>query len=249
MTADFDLLVIGGGMVGTCVASLAASERDLGDLRIALLEANPPAMPPPDDDVDLRVSAISRASQRILDSLGAWAKLPEQHVSPYHEMVVWDANGQPGGAASIHFSASETSEPSLGHIIENRRLQWAMSDTSAFRRVTVLRAELAGLDLESALPTVTLNDGRRITARLIIGADGAASLSRKLASIETAGWDYDQRAFVTHVRTEHSHQQTAWQRFLPDGPIAFLPLADGRFDLGMPHALAEIEAQAEAEIA
>lgn len=228
MTADFDVLVIGGGLVGTCVASLIASERELGDLRVALVEANPAGTPPQDDDIDLRVSAISRASQRILESFGAWARLPQEHVSPYAEMIVWDATGQPRGAASIHFSASETSEPNLGHIIENRRLQWAMSDSAAFRRVTVLRASLAGLELESSLPSVTLTDGRRISARLIVGADGAASLSRKLAGIDTTGWDYDQRAFVTHVRTEHPHMQTAWQRFLPDGPIAFLPLADGR---------------------
>jgi 2-polyprenylphenol 6-hydroxylase len=84
------------------------------------------------------------------------------------------------------------------------------------------------LDLDASPPVATLTDGRRITARLVVGADGAASLSRKLAGIETMGWDYDQRAFVTHVRTEHPHAQTAWQRFLPEGPIAFLPLADGR---------------------
>src|SRR5690606_13057910 len=102
VSADFDLLIVGGGMVGTCMAGLAASEPELGDLRIALLEANPPAAPP-DDEVDLRVSAISRASQRILDSIGAWSRLPAQHLSPYSEMVVWDASGQPRGAASIHF--------------------------------------------------------------------------------------------------------------------------------------------------
>jgi 2-octaprenylphenol hydroxylase len=227
VNADFDLLIIGGGMVGACMASLAASEPALDGLRIALLEANPPSAPP-DNTVDLRVSAISRASQRILDSFGAWSRLPPQHLSPYCEMVVWDASGQPRGAASIHFSASETSEPDLGHIVENRRLQWAMMESQPFRRVTVLRAELAELELEASLPTATLADGRRVTAQLIVGADGAGSLSRKLAGIETVGWDYDQRAFVTHVRTEHPHAQTAWQRFLPDGPIAFLPLADGR---------------------
>ena len=95
-------------------------------------------------------------------------------------------------------------------------------------RVTVLRAELIGLNVQEDFAVVTLADGRKVTANLVVGADGAASLSRKLAGIETAGWDYDQRAFVTHVRTEHSHGQTAWQRFLPRGPIAFLPLADGR---------------------
>jgi 2-octaprenylphenol hydroxylase len=94
--------------------------------------------------------------------------------------------------------------------------------------VTLLRGELAGLEFEDDHATAILSDGRRIEAALVIGSDGSASLSRKLAGIETAGWDYDQRAFVTHVRTEYPHARTAWQRFLPAGPIAFLPLADGR---------------------
>jgi 2-polyprenylphenol 6-hydroxylase len=92
----------------------------------------------------------------------------------------------------------------------------------------LLRGELAGLEFDQTHATAILSDGRRIDAALIIGSDGSASVSRKLAGIETSGWDYDQRAFVTHVRTEHPHTHTAWQRFLPDGPIAFLPLADGR---------------------
>jgi 2-octaprenylphenol hydroxylase len=94
--------------------------------------------------------------------------------------------------------------------------------------VTLLRAELAALDLEGELAAVTLADGRTLTAGLIVGADGANSTSRKLAGIETGGWDYAQHAFVTHLTTEHSHRQTAWQRFLPQGPLAFLPLVDGR---------------------
>ena len=142
---------------------------------------------------------------------------------------MWDAAGKPRGAGAIHFSASATSEPNLGHIVENRRLQWALYDCPPFRqRVTLLRAELAGMTLERDRAVVSLGDGRTLSAALVVGSDGAASLSRKLAGIETAGWDYDQRAFVTHVRTEHPHARTAWQRFLADGPIAFLPLADGR---------------------
>jgi 2-octaprenylphenol hydroxylase len=94
--------------------------------------------------------------------------------------------------------------------------------------VTVLRAELAGLDLLPDHARISLADGRTLTAGLAVGSDGSASLSRKLAGIETSGKDYEQRAFVTHVRTKHSHEHTAWQRFLPKGPIAFLPLVDGR---------------------
>lgn len=227
--ADFDLLIIGGGMVGACMAALAATDRELSQLRIALLEAHPPTQPPPDREVDLRVSAVSRASQRILDSAGCWSKIPQHHLSAYTDMAVWDATGRPYGPGAIHFSASATSEPDLGHIVENRRLQWAIYESAALRdRVTLLRAELSQLEFEDDRAAVTLADGRRITAGLIVGADGADSLSRKLAGIETRGWAYDQRAFVTHVGTEHSHGHTAWQRFLPTGPIAFLPLADGR---------------------
>ncbi len=228
MRPDFHIVIVGGGMVGACAAALAAADPHLAELRIAVLEAHPPASPPT-GDVDLRVSAVSRASQRILTAVGAWPLVPPQALSPYEDMIVWDAAGKPHGAGAIHFSASATSEPNLGHIVENRRLQWALYDCPPFRqRVTLLRAELAGMTLERDRAVVSLGDGRTLSAALVVGSDGAASLSRKLAGIETAGWNYDQRAFVTHVRTEHPHARTAWQRFLADGPIAFLPLADGR---------------------
>lgn len=228
MRHDFHIVIVGGGMVGACAAALAAVDPRLAELRIAVLEAHPPAAPP-QGDVDLRVSAVSRASQRILTAVGAWPLVPPQSLSPYEEMIVWDAASKPGGAGAIHFSASATSEPNLGHIVENRRLQWALYDCPPFRqRVTLLRAELAGLTLERDRAVVSLGDGRVLSAALVVGSDGAASLSRKLAGIETAGWNYDQRALVTHVRTERPHARTAWQRFLADGPIAYLPLADGR---------------------
>jgi 2-octaprenylphenol hydroxylase len=226
---DFDVLIVGGGMVGACLAASAAADGELGRLRIALLDASPPNQPPPDGDIDLRVSAVSRASQRVLASFGAWQRIAASHRSAYSEMIVWDAAGKPFGNGSIRFSASETSEPDLGHIVENRRLQWGIyTSQSLTGGVTLLRATLAGLALDDDAATVTLDDGRRVTASLVVGADGAGSASRKLAGIETRGWSYEQRAFVTHVRTEHPHRDAAWQRFQPKGPIAFLPLADGR---------------------
>ncbi|MFL6617883.1 MAG: UbiH/UbiF/VisC/COQ6 family ubiquinone biosynthesis hydroxylase [Povalibacter sp.] len=228
MKPDFDIVVVGGGMVGACLASMLGSERELADLRIALLEAKPPTLPPSPLEMDLRVSAISPASQRILESVDAWSKISASALSPYTEMTVWDAGARPHSPGSIHFSASATSEPYLGHIVENQRIQWALFETAGLRRVTLLRAELTHLDFEDERVQLTLSDGRQIGAGLVVGADGADSLSRRLAGIETDARNYEQRAFVTHVTTELPHQSTAWQRFLPAGPIAFLPLRDGR---------------------
>jgi 2-octaprenylphenol hydroxylase len=236
MTHDFDILIVGGGMVGACVAALLAQEPTLTDVRVAVLEANPPIMPPADNDIDIRVSAISRASERILTHAGAWSHIPLKYRSAYVRMCVWDAAIKATDSGALNFSANETTEPNLGHIIENRRLQWALFEAEPMRkRVTVLNAKLANLEFELDHVRVTLEDGRKLRVRLVLGADGAASPSRKLAGIATAGWKYDQFALVTHVQTEKSHQRTAWQRFTPTGPVAFLPLADGRSSIVWTH--------------
>lgn len=229
MRTDFDILIIGGGIVGACTAALAASEPGLAGIRIGLIESQPPSMPPPDEEIDLRVSAFSRASERILESFGAWSAIPAAYRGSYEEMVVWDAQGKPRGDASIHFSASITSEPNLGAIVENRRVLWAIYASRALRdRVTLLQGGVANLSFDGDAATLTLQDGRSYSTRVAIGSDGADSISRSLAGIETSSHAYSQAAFVTHVATERAHERTAWQRFLPEGPIAFLPLADGR---------------------
>lgn len=228
MRTDFHIVIVGGGIVGACTAALAAADPKLSGLRVALIDARPPSMPP-EGDFDIRVSAISRASERILSAITAWQAIGIEHLSPYHEMIVWDAAGKPGGTASIHFSASASSEPNLGHIAENRRLLWSIYSAQVFRdRVTVLQGELSKLEFEAECVALTLSDGRRYTSQLAVGSDGSDSVSRALAGIETSGHEYKQAAFVTHVRTEHPHRATAWQRFLANGPIAFLPLQDGR---------------------
>jgi 2-polyprenylphenol 6-hydroxylase len=226
---DFDAVVVGGGMVGLCVAALLARDERLAGWRIALVEPTAPR-PPADDSVDLRVSALSRASQRILGAAGAWDAIAP-HACPYERMVVWDAASTHDARDALRFDAAETGEPDLGHIAENLRVQWVLAEAPSLRGVTQLRAGLEALTFEHDSARVVLGDGRSVSAGLVIGADGGQSRTRELCGIGRAGWAYGQTAVVAHLRTERPHAHTAWQRFLPDGPIAFLPLRDGRVSL------------------
>lgn len=221
-TQTFDLVVAGGGMVGAACA-LACAGRGL---RIAVVEPRAPERAWPPGEADLRVSALSRASQRLLARLGVWGRIQTLGASPYRRMCVWDAVG--GG--QIRFDSADLGEPDLGHIVENRVTQlalWERLEQSADATL-VCPAAIAGLERGAGTTRLMLADGRQLQARLLVGADGRDSRIRELAGIRTQGWDYDQRAIVATVTPSEWHQDTAWQRFLPTGPLAFLPLAQGR---------------------
>jgi 2-octaprenylphenol hydroxylase len=240
---DFDAVVVGGGMVGLCTAALLEQDERLSGWRIAVVEPSPPRPPDP-ESLDLRVSALSRASERILQAAGAWDAIRE-YACPYSDMVVWDAATSHDARDALHFSAAETGEPDLGHIAENLRVQWELLESPELEGVTQLRAGLEALEFQADTATVVLTDGRRVSCSLVIGADGGQSRTRELCGIARAGWSYGQTAVVAHLGTERSHAHTAWQRFLPDGPIAFLPLSDGRVSLvwtTTPELAAELQA-------
>ncbi|HHM04620.1 MAG TPA: 2-octaprenyl-3-methyl-6-methoxy-1,4-benzoquinol hydroxylase [Gammaproteobacteria bacterium] len=220
--SDFDVLIVGGGMVGATVACALGES----GLRVAVVEARLPVEVGPDDEIGLRVSAISHASQHIFESLGAWPGMAARRISPYREMHVWDA----GGGGEIHFDSADLGAPALGHIIENAVIQRALWDRlEAQGRVERLcPAALGGLHRDGDGWQVALDGGRSYRTRIVVGADGAQSRVRQGAGMDTRGWNYEQRALVCVVSTERDHQATAWQRFLSTGPLAFLPLRDGR---------------------
>lgn len=218
----FDLLVVGGGMVGAAFA-LACSGKGVS---IGLVEARLPRRDWPRGEVDLRVSALSRASQRMLTRLGVWERIADLGASPYRRMHVWDGLG----GAAITFESADLGEPDLGHIVENRAIQLALWERLEQSPDLTLIAPTSIADLERRPggSRLVLGDGRLLEGRLLVAADGRDSLVRELAGIQTRGWEYDQQAIVANVRPEQWHQETAWQRFLPTGPLALLPLADGR---------------------
>lgn len=234
---DYDLIIAGGGMVG---AALACALGETG-LRIAVLEGVSLERLRPGPELDLRVSAINRAGQRLLAAVGAWPGISAWRVSPFREMRVWDATG----TGQIHFDSADLGEPLLGWIIENRVMQYVLLERARQWPTLEIRCP-ATLAAAQALTTggwqVRLSDGQEITTRLLVGADGAQSRVRQLAGIAISGWEYGQTAVVAHVRTAEPHQATAWQRFLPDGPLAFLPLHDGRCSIVWSVAPSQAEA-------
>ncbi|MGB1582111.1 MAG: UbiH/UbiF/VisC/COQ6 family ubiquinone biosynthesis hydroxylase, partial [Nevskiales bacterium] len=173
-------------------------------------------------DYDLRVSAISPASQQLLEDLGAWDIIVQQRICPYSQMRVWEADQN----TELHFSAVDAGITQLGHIIENSLIIHAL--WQCLDKVEVFcPASLRGLEIGAETARLTLDDGRQLCAALVIAADGGQSQTRQLADIGVYGRGYQQRGIVAVVKTRHSHEETAWQRFLPNGPVAFLPLANG----------------------
>jgi 2-octaprenylphenol hydroxylase len=221
---DYDVVVVGGGMVGAALACALAQR----DFSVALLEAREPAFDWDPAGHDLRVSAITRASQRLLQNLGAWQAMLDERATPYQQMHVWDR----AGFGEIHFDAADLAEPDLGHIVENRvivRALWELLEDS--RTEVLVPVRLAALDLSDGGAVLALDDGRTLNAGLVVGADGARSQVRELAGIESRGQPYDQHAVVATVRAELGNRSTAWQRFMRDGPLALLPLEQDLFSI------------------
>lgn len=212
------VVIVGGGMVG---AATACGLADLG-LTVTLIERNKPDFDWQPGDIDLRVSAINRASRHLLENLGAWQFMPIDAVIPYREMRVWD---KPDG--DIHFDSADIGEPDLGHIIQNRVIQRALWRAMQQRdSITIMSP--ASVELLEQRPSgiaLQLDEGRNVFTNLLVAADGANSQMRDMLGITVSEHDFRQHAVVATVRLANGHKETAWQRFLPSGPLAFLPIS------------------------
>jgi ubiquinone biosynthesis UbiH/UbiF/VisC/COQ6 family hydroxylase len=224
LNQSFDAIVVGAGMVGASAALMLAQK----GFSVAVLERQSLGDSgwQADAEFDLRVSAISPASQQLLSRLGVWAQVKKQRHCDYHHMCVWHEHGD----ASMNFSAEQTGSSHLGTIVENELVQAVMIEQ--LRRLNNISL-FDGFMVDSILQSdhavsVLTKEGQRLDARLLIAADGRESTVRKLTQVPAIGGTYEQTAIVANVTTELAHENTAWQRFLSTGPLAFLPLSNGQ---------------------
>lgn len=217
-----EILIAGGGPVGLAAAAALAQ----AGFEVRLFERAPPPAGFDASRADARVYALSPASLALLDRLGAGAALRAMRLSPYRQMKVWHDDPQRG----LQFSAAERGSDALGAIVEHGALAAALVQALPPGRAG-FKQEIAGVETDEEGVRLRLADGSEHRARLLVAADGPDSPLRRQLGLATVGWTYDQQALVCHLQPERSHGATAWQRFLPSGPLALLPLADGRVSL------------------
>lgn len=214
----FDVIVVGGGMVGAATAVGFA----LQGLSVAVIEGKAPKPYEADEAIDLRISAIGCASVRLLERLGAWKHAQQMRHTPYRRLETWE---QPG--SEVLFDAQSLGLPELGFMLENRVLQLALwqqmqqHDNLTLFCPDKLRQLKHNADQSWSLELVS---GQQLFARLVVAADGANSLVRQQAGIGIDGWQYRQNCMLINVETQSQDLDVTWQQFFPSGPRAFLPL-------------------------
>ena len=225
LNCDFDIVIVGAGAIGSAMASLLSQINHQGQspLKIALIESQPaPAFRV--EKVDPRVAALTEKTRSIFQQLGVWDAVKAKRASAYQAMNVWDAEG----TGRITFDCRQVQQPNLGHIVENSALVSSLMEHIEQQPNIELfcPSTITDYSVGDDVLTISLNSGQTFACQLLIAADGANSAVREYFQFATKQWDYQQKAIVTTIYTEQSNQQTAWQRFMPTGPLALLPLDD-----------------------
>jgi len=229
MKQPIDIVIVGAGMVGLAIANLLGKS-DLAN--VTVIDAGKKPIFSLEDDLSLRVSAIAPGSAELLRAIGVWDEIATERACPYRDMRVWDAAGHADGPETVAFSAAEFAAPQLGFIVENILVRTALLNKVAQTNVaTRFETTIKSMRKSSNRYELELDSGRTLAPELVIGADGARSFIRDAAAIEIDSWPHEQKAFVTHLMPELDHRNTAWQRFLTDGPLGILPLHDGRVSI------------------
>lgn len=217
-----DIVIVGGGMVGLALASLLADS----DCQIKLIEQHLPSVP--NEDWSNRVSAINFTSQTMLSAVGAWQLIPENRLCPYTQMNVWEKDS----FAQIQFDnhdpfIKQLGLEQLGVIVENRQIHSALwQRVSQQTNIELMIDQPQHLGVSDNGAFLTLASGEMLSAKLVVGADGANSWVRRQRQIPLISQDYQQTALVCNVKTVEQHDNIARQIFSPDSILAFLPLAD-----------------------
>ena len=213
----FDVVVVGGGMVGAAAALGFAKQ----GRRVALVEGYAPQPFSPEQPMDVRISAISQTSVDLLQSLGAWSAIAEMRLCPYRRLETWEHP-----ECRTRFSSDSLGLAQLGFMVENRILQLGLwGQFALYPNLTLFCPDqLSHIDFSTELKTITLQSGEVLHSQWIIGADGAQSQVRKMAQIGITAWDYRQHCMLINVVTEKPQQDMTWQQFFPSGPRSFLPL-------------------------
>lgn len=225
MTQRTDILITGGGLNGPCMALAAAQ---IG-LTVTLIDAAP--LPTHrDPSFDGRSYALAHASCRMLRRLGLWDAVAD-HAQPMLNIMVTD--GRAGEGASpwmLHFDHAELEEGPMGHLVEDRHLRAALLDAiETHTNITHVPGEtVVAQTITPGAAQITLASGTQITGTLLIGADGRRSGTAERAGITRTGWGYGQTAIVCAVAHDLPHNGTAHQFFMPNGPLAILPLTGNR---------------------
>lgn len=208
MKTDFDVIIVGGGLAGLSLSCLLGQTEGL---KVACIDQGAPA--------DDRTTAISYGSSKILDRAGVWDEIVKQGC-PIKDIEILDGDSP----LLLQFLSREVDDKPFGWITPNKHIRKCLSDHMSAEHITP--AKVQDFEVHEDHASVKLEDGRELTAKLIIGADGRKSAVREFMDVDIRSWSYNQQAVVCFITHENPHQNKAIEHFWPEGPFAILPISD-----------------------